>query len=418
MRLRPSSRVPAVALGFLLAAPGAGISQQTVRIDGPDRALAGEPETLWSVGVAEGADYEMFSDVSDVAFDAAGNLYVADRDNGRIQVFGPDGAFLRQIGKKGQGPGELGQPLGVTVTSDGTVVVSDLGRGAFSLFDSDGTFQRNVLFGPELGPFVRQMMSHSEGGVVAPASRMRGFGTPGAAPEMSDKQGILHHSLAEGAKPSLMFEAESPPMRVRTSGSAGNQNVMVSPPPTFSPDVDWAVLPGGGLAVSSGTDYAVSIVGPSGAVSHVLTRPIAARPVSEADKNAARERQREAMESGRGMIRVEANNGARSTSTGGSANEAMIQQALARMEFAETMPAIQTLTTTPGGRIWVVRTPSEGIEGGPIDILGADGSYRGTLPAGTEVPVAFARDGRAAYIERDEWGVAQVVVRRLPTAWR
>ena len=62
--------------------------------------------------------------------------------------------------------------------------------------------------------------------------------------------------------------------------------------------------------------------------------------------------------------------------------------------------------------------PSEGVDGGPIDVVGADGSYRGTLPEGTDVPDAFARDGRAAYIERDEWDVAQVVVRRLPASWR
>jgi hypothetical protein len=70
-----------------------------------------------------------------------------------------------------------------------------------------------------------------------------------------------------------------------------------------------------------------------------------------------------------------------------------------------------------GIRPWV-RTPQRGVGDGPIDVVGADGTYVGTLPAGTDVPAAFARDGRAAYIERDEWDVPRIVVRRLPAAWR
>jgi len=409
----------AAGIGTLAFAmlPTTGAAQQRVEIAVEDRSLGGEPETLWTVGVAEGAEHEMFSDVPAVAFDEDGNLYVADRDNGRVQVFGPDGSFLHQIGKKGQGPGELGQITDLVIAADGRVVVADVGRGAFSIFTRAGEFERNVPFGQALGPFVREIVAHSAAGVVAPASRMRAFGGPERGPPtISDKQGIVHHALSEGAEPEVIFEAEAPPMQVRTGGSANERTVIVSGPPVFTPDVDWAPLPGGGLAVSNGAGYAIQIVAPHGAVSHVLTRPIAPRAVSEADRHRAREQRREAMSSGRGMIRVEVNN--RSTSVGGGATEAMIRRSLEQMEFAETIPAVQSLRALPSGRIWVVRTPSVGVVGGPIDVVGADGSYRGTLSAGTAVPEAFAPDGRAAYIERDEWDVAQVVVRRLPAAWR
>ena len=420
---RPS-RLARLGLGAALfaaiALPDAALAQREVQVAERDRALAGAPETLWSVGVAEGAEFEMFSEVPAVAFDPDGNLYVADRDNGRIQVFGPDGSFLRQIGKKGQGPGELGQITDLAITADGKVVVADLGRGAFSIFDRGGEFDRNVLFSRQLGPFVREMNVHSGGGLIVPASRFgAGFGEAGGGePQMSDKQGILHVSLEEGVEPRLMYEADAPQMQVRTGGSGNERTVMVSAPPMFTPDVDWVALAGGGLAVSNGVDYAVQVVAPDGSVSHVLTRPLAPRPVSDADRDAARAERREAMASGRGMIRVESNNGNTSTSTGGGANEAMIERALADMEFAETMPVIRTLVAAPNGRIWVVRSPAAGVDGGPIDVVGADGTYVGTLPAGTDVPAAFARDGRAAYIERDEWDVPQVVVRRLPAAWR
>jgi hypothetical protein len=395
-------------------------AQRDVVVAERDRPLAGEPQTLWAVGVAEGAEQEMFSEVPAVAFDAEGNLYVADRDNGRVQVFGPDGSFLRQIGQKGQGPGELGQIMDMVVTADGRVVVSDIGRGGFSIFSRGGEFEKNVMFPPELGPFVREMTVHSGGGLIVPAGRFgAGLGGPGAGPpEMSDKQGIVHVPLEDGSKPRVIYEADAPKMEVRTGGSANERTVSIAPPPTFTPDVDWVALPGGGLAVSNRAEYAVRIVSPDGSVSHTLTRPLSPRAVSEADREAAREQRREAMRSGRGVIRVESNNGNRSTSTGGGLPEAQIEQSLQRMEFAETMPLIDDLAATPAGRIWVVRTPQRGVGDGPIDVVGADGTYVGTLPAGTDVPAAFARDGRAAYIERDEWDVPRVLVRRLPAAWR
>ena len=48
-------------------------------------------------------------------------------------------------------------------------------------------------------------------------------------------------------------------------------------------------------------------------------------------------------------------------------------------------------------------------------MLTPDGRYIGTFAAGvTGMPDAFGPDGLAAFIERDEFDVTSVVVRRLP----
>ena len=39
--------------------------------------------------------------------DAAGNIYIADGASNRVLVFSPEGGFLRQIGRAGEGPGEF-----------------------------------------------------------------------------------------------------------------------------------------------------------------------------------------------------------------------------------------------------------------------------------------------------------------------
>jgi peptidylamidoglycolate lyase len=58
-----------------------------------------------------------------IAVDAAGKVYVADRENDRIQVFTPDGKFLRQW----KNPA-FGRPYGVRVGSDGLLYIADGGE--------------------------------------------------------------------------------------------------------------------------------------------------------------------------------------------------------------------------------------------------------------------------------------------------
>jgi hypothetical protein len=61
---------------------------------------------------------------SDIAIADSGNVLVSD-ENARIQVFKPDGTFLRQMGSVGAGLGQLSAPRGVDVASGNQVVVAD-----------------------------------------------------------------------------------------------------------------------------------------------------------------------------------------------------------------------------------------------------------------------------------------------------
>lgn len=54
-----------------------------------------------------------------LTLDAQGNLYVADTINSRVQVFDPDGKFLRAIGKHGTAFGQFDKPKGVAVDKIG-----------------------------------------------------------------------------------------------------------------------------------------------------------------------------------------------------------------------------------------------------------------------------------------------------------
>jgi hypothetical protein len=52
-------------------------------------------------------------------------MYVMEHGNLRVQVFDPEGRYVRTLGREGQGPGELQSPLFITVAGDSVVVIDE-----------------------------------------------------------------------------------------------------------------------------------------------------------------------------------------------------------------------------------------------------------------------------------------------------
>ena len=68
-----------------------------------------------------------------------GNLYVADAANQRIQVFTPEGRFVRAFGEPGTGPGRLSYPYDVGFDR-GRLVVLEYGSHRISLWTPEGAW--------------------------------------------------------------------------------------------------------------------------------------------------------------------------------------------------------------------------------------------------------------------------------------
>jgi len=81
----------------------------------------------------------LFSFPQDLAVDSAGNVYVTDYGNRRIQKFDNDGNFLHTWGIKGSGNGQFQAPTGITVGGDSVYVLdNDLNR--VQKFDTVGKY--------------------------------------------------------------------------------------------------------------------------------------------------------------------------------------------------------------------------------------------------------------------------------------
>ena len=70
----------------------------------------------------------------DVKFDTAGNMYVAEWDNGRVQVMDSSGRFIREFGQ-----GKLSRPSGLLI-ADKYVYVSDFSGHCIVVYETSGQY--------------------------------------------------------------------------------------------------------------------------------------------------------------------------------------------------------------------------------------------------------------------------------------
>jgi sugar lactone lactonase YvrE len=114
--------------------------------------------TLGKTGVAgEGPD--TFNRPSDVIVAPNGDVFVADGhgegSNARIVKFTADGKFIKAWGKRGTAPGEFGLPHRLAFDSAGRLLVADRENNRIQIFDPDGTFVAELRqFGRPSGIYV------------------------------------------------------------------------------------------------------------------------------------------------------------------------------------------------------------------------------------------------------------------------
>jgi hypothetical protein len=73
-----------------------------------------------------------------MAVDKDDNLFIADRNNSRVQKFDYNGKFITKFGTEGHNDGQLSYPEGIAIDSSGNVIISDTGNIRIDKFVNKG----------------------------------------------------------------------------------------------------------------------------------------------------------------------------------------------------------------------------------------------------------------------------------------
>jgi len=88
----------------------------------------------------------IFHQISGIALDSHGSIYISDMGNHRIQKYDSYGKYVRTIGRKGQGPGEFEQPNKIVIDENNDELYVQDGSRKIKCFSKDGIYLNEVFF--------------------------------------------------------------------------------------------------------------------------------------------------------------------------------------------------------------------------------------------------------------------------------
>ncbi|MBN1271901.1 MAG: 6-bladed beta-propeller [Candidatus Aminicenantes bacterium] len=214
----------------------------------------------------------VFENPTHIAFDDANNVYVSDYRACHILKFDQSGRFIKLIGQRGEGPGDLMAPAFIAITKE-TVVVYDIRSKKFSTFTRDGEFIQQFSYLNEAGCSVKKIRSLSNGCIAI---------------EIEKKDIMALNKPCE-----CYIDIVYPNFKVKKSINLGNTldakcvrnntgTISFSLP--FSPRFFWDVEPNVGLVIGNSKNYKIKIFNEEGVFKKSFDREYEQIKVNRYDK--------------------------------------------------------------------------------------------------------------------------------------
>ena len=125
----------------------------------------------------------MFRQVTDMAWDAAGNTYISDGYiNSRVAKIDKDGNWLKSWGEPGDLPGQFNTPHSIAVDAQDHIYVADRGNRRIQVFDTEGRLLRQITIDVPVDPNARPAIGNKPTvttGAMAPGAPWTVCITPG-----------------------------------------------------------------------------------------------------------------------------------------------------------------------------------------------------------------------------------------------
>src|SRR5271170_7378252 len=126
-----------------------------------------------------------FRQVTDIAWDPAGNTFISDGYiNSRVAKVDKNGKWLMSFGEPGDQPGQFNTPHSIAADAQGNIYVADRGNRRIQVFNGDGKFLRQITIDvpfdyASVSPAIGKKPAPNATGTQAPGSPWALCITPG-----------------------------------------------------------------------------------------------------------------------------------------------------------------------------------------------------------------------------------------------
>jgi hypothetical protein len=347
------------------------------------------------IGALEGEPEYQFGQIGFIAVDSKDQIYVIDIQAQHIQVYAPDGSYVRTIGQRGSGPGELQGAALVLVAPGDTLLVPDVQNQRINRYAPDGSSLGSVRIDLQQGlPIVFQ---GTDNGMMA--QQVRQFALPGQ-PTIENPQDAIRTLAPDGSiQDTLLTFASGETFRL--SGGAPQFKF-------YSPEPAWDISDDR-LLFAVNDDYRIGVYSTTGEMERVIKKTFERKPVAQRDKDAL-------------MTFLE----------NAWADAGVPAQAIAQLKqnvsYGEFFPAFATLTTGPAETTWVQHiqaaselsedeyaawNPIEDTGGADWDVFDAQGRYLGVVTMPRRFAPRIFRGEDVYGVWRDELDVQYIVKLRI-----
>lgn len=211
------------------------------------------------VGALDGPEETTFGNILAVRPAPDGGLVVYDQQVPAVRLFDAQGAFVRNIGVKGGGPGEFGHLNGIVTRADGRWVLWDVAGSRMNIHAPDGAFERSVRLSVGRSFGQGMLFSDALGRIYAEAIVWRD-----SADFTRMKSGLIVLDSAGTVVDTLHYlEWGDPPSLISASSPDGGSTTTWYVP--FMPSSATTVLRSGGVVSGPGDPYRFYLVPGDGA---------------------------------------------------------------------------------------------------------------------------------------------------------
>ncbi len=114
-----------------------------------------------SIGVELGDSTNTFGVIQDALVLPDSRLLVLDRQSACMKLFDSDGEYVRQLSRRGGGPGELNMPWELFLMPDGRLLVLEMMKQGYVVFDEDLQFTEEISHWAQNPPMLASPLSDS-----------------------------------------------------------------------------------------------------------------------------------------------------------------------------------------------------------------------------------------------------------------